>query len=80
MNPMTRLLLSGTGALVGAAVGLALGCFIPFLICLGHDRLVRPSAGSGWLTIGWIFCFVTAPLGALVTAVFSAQYLWLATS
>jgi hypothetical protein len=72
--------MTGIAAIVGVAVGLVLGCVIPFLVCLGHDRVTRPSPGSGWLTIGWIFCFGTAPVGAIATAVASARAVWIATS
>jgi hypothetical protein len=80
MDPGIRLLVAALGALGGAAVGLASGVAVPLVICSLHDRLTRPAGGSGWMTIGWVFCFVTAPAGAVACAVIAVRFLWRATS
>lgn len=51
--------------LIGLIIGSVLGFLTPLFICLIHDLIMKPTPGSGLMTVGWVFCFITIPVGAI---------------
>lgn len=55
----------------GITIGVFVGFMGPFLICYTYDAMTDPSPGSGLMTVGWVFCFITIPVGAIAGGIFS---------
>ena len=64
--------------LAGAAIGLLLGTVGVFYGCVLYDKITYPNgvpAGGGLIAVGWIFVFVTAPVGVILGGILGVLYL-----
>jgi len=57
----------------GIFIGAVLGFVGPLLFCLAYDAMTNPTPGSGMMTVGWIFCFFTIPVFAIIGGVISTK-------
>lgn len=48
--------------ILGMALGFLAGFVVPLVFCFVYDAITNPSPGSGMMTVGWVFCFVTIPV------------------
>jgi hypothetical protein len=60
-------------AVVGLVAGAVMGFIGPLLICYSYDAITSPPPGSGLMTVGWIFCFITIPVFAIIGCVWSSK-------
>jgi hypothetical protein len=60
-------------AVVGLVAGAVMGFVGPLLICYGYDVITAPPPGSGLMTVGWIICFITIPVFAIIGCVWSSK-------
>ena len=68
MDKTLRILIMIAIIIVGLVIGGVLGFFGLFWICeyLDAQDAARASQGGGYVAVGWIFLFITIPLGALL--------------
>jgi hypothetical protein len=67
MNDLKIVILSILGLILGAV----LGFIAPLLVCYSYDVITNPSPGSGLMTVGWIFCFFTIPIFAIIGCIWT---------
>jgi uncharacterized membrane protein (DUF485 family) len=60
--------------LLGLMLGAVFGFIAPFLVCYVSDSITQPAPGSGLITVGWVFCFITVPLFAIIGAIVSGKF------
>ena len=65
-----RFLIYAVAILLGAAIGAAAGFWGVWEACARYDELHSPGHPKA-VQVGWIFCFVTIPLGAILGAIIS---------
>lgn len=58
----------GVFTVMGAVVGLPTGALIAFLLTWGVCVLLDPVY-NGLRSAGWVYCFLTVPIGAVAGAV-----------
>jgi hypothetical protein len=58
--------LAGIGGLIGG--GLA-GFFLPLFACVALDSMTNAPSGGGFVAVGWMVCFLTIPLFAIIGCV-----------
>lgn len=61
MNILLKVILALTGATLGffiAAAGTYYGCMM-------MDKIEGNTPGNGYMTVGWIFWFITIPIGTI---------------
>lgn len=46
----------------------------PYLLALLEQALFKPKGGEGLMSVGWVFLFVTIPVGLLMLAYFFVQH------
>lgn len=66
MADVLRTILVAAAMLLGMAAGIIGAFFATFYTCVLVDRVRGASGGNGVVTVGWLFCFVTIPIGACV--------------
>lgn len=59
--------------ILGIIIGGVLGFAATLLFCLAYDSMTNASQGSGLMTVGWVFCFITVPVFAIVGGIVSGK-------
>lgn len=66
MADLLRISVAALAGLFGMAAGVVFAFYGTYYLCVAVDMMRGAAVGDGLVTVGWLFCFVTVPLGALL--------------